>query len=624
MGLIEEKLERVTIKFAGDSGDGVQIMGNQFGNVTAISGNDFATQPDYPAEIRAPRGTLAGVSSYQIQFAAYDIYTPGDQPDVLVAFNPAALKVNLPFVKKGGIILLNEDEFTPRNMEKAQLSPEVLEGETLNEYRVYRMPISKLTREAVQDVQASHADKERCRNFFSLGVMCWLFSRPLQPIEDFLHQKFSKKPEILEANLKALKAGYNIGDTMELFHEHYQVPRAKLDPGLYRNITGAQATAYGLVVAAQKAGLPLVYTGYPITPASEVLHTLSALKQYGVVTAQAEDEIAGICMAIGASYAGKLGVTGTSGPGLALKIEALNLAVMVELPLVVFDFQRGGISTGLPTKTEQGDLLFTLFGRPSDSHVILLAPATPSDCFFTSIEAVKLAVKYMTPVVVLSDQYLVHSSEPWRVPDLDAIPSIPVKFRVKPEGFYPYMRDKHTFARPWVALGTPELEHTIGGLEKGHLEGHVSYDPENHDFMTHIRAEKVRKAIHDIPEVKVTGNREAKLVVVGWGSTYGHIRAAVEMANENGMQVAQVHLRHLNPLPPNTLATLQKFQRVLVPELNLGQLSWILRAKGVTQVEGYNRVTGKPFSVAELFDAIQDTYRALQTTPMGKFKKGAG
>jgi len=607
-----EKLDKVTVKFAGDSGDGVQIMGDQFGNTTAVVGNDFATLPDYPAEIRAPQGTTYGVSSYQIQFAAYDIYTPGDNPDVLVAFNPAALKVNLSSLKPGGIIVVNEDEFIEQNLRKAGFATNPLEDDSLSSYRVYKVPITKLTLEALKNTAIGHREKLRCKNFLALGIISWLFSRPLDPVISFLNKRFSTKPEVLEANLNALKAGYNICDTMEIFPVHYQIPPAKLEPGKYRNINGAIATAYGLIVASHKSGVPLIYSGYPITPASEVLHILSALKHHGVISIQTEDEIAAITMAIGASYAGALGVTGTSGPGLALKVESLNLAVMTELPIVVFDYQRSGISTGMPTKTEQGDLLFALFGRPSDSHIIVLAPSSPSDCFWISIEAVRLATKYMIPVLVLSEQFLVHSSEPWKLPELDKIPPIEINFRTSPDGFYPYMRDDRTLARPWVKLGTPGLEHRIGGLEKSNIYGNVSYDPENHDLMTKMRAQKVQKVVQDIPDVEVMGPADADMLVVGWGSTYGHIKAAVEMANRDGIRVAMAHLRYLNPLPKNLGDVLRKFKKVLVPELNLGQLQYVLRAKYLVDAIGYNRVTGKPFSVSGLLDFIKDEYKGLK------------
>lgn len=609
----EERLERVTVKFAGDSGDGIQVIGNQFGNITAVVGNDFATLPDFPAEIRAPQGTTFGVSSYQIQFAAYDIHTPGDKPDVLVAFNPAALKVNMSYIKPGGIVVINEDEFTEQNLKKAGFTTDPLEDDSLSSFRVYKVPITKLTLETLKDDSIGHRDKLRCKNFLALGVISWLFSRPLDPVVNFLKKRFATKPEIMEANIKALKTGYNICDTMEIFPVHYQIPPAKLEPGKYRNINGSVATAYGLIVASEKSGLPIVYASYPITPASDVLQLLSALKHHGAISIQTEDEIAAITMAIGASYTGVLGITGTSGPGLALKIEALNLAVMTELPLIVFDYQRSGISTGMPTKTEQGDLLFALFGRPSDSHVIILAPTSPADCFFTSIEAVKLATKYMTPVVVLSEQFLLHSSEPWKLPELDDIPQIKVNFRRDPEGFYPYIRDEKTLSRPWVKPGTPGLEHRIGGLEKSDVHGHISYDPENHDFMTKTRAQKIQKVLQDVPDVEVLGHPEAEILVVGWGSTYGHLKAAVELVNQDGMKLAMIQLRYINPLPKNLGDVLRTYKKVLVPELNMGQLNYVLRAKYLVDTKGYNRITGRPFNVGELVDFFKEEYKGLKT-----------
>ena len=612
MGKKLESLDKVTVKFAGDSGDGVQVMGDQFGNATAVVGNDFATLPDYPAEIRAPQGTTYGVSSYQIQFAAYDVYTPGDIPDVLVAFNPAALKVNLTSLKPGGTIIANEDEFTEQNLRKVGFSSNPLEDDSLGSFRVYRVPITRLTIESLKDEPVGHKDKERCRNFFALGMMCWLFSRPLEPSIEFLKKRFATKVQVMEANIKALKAGYNICDTMEIFPIHYQLPPAKLEPGKYRNVNGAFASACGLVVASHKSGLPLIYSGYPITPASETLEVLAALKQYGAVTIQSEDEISAITMAIGAAYSGAIGVTGTSGPGLALKTEALNLAVMTELPLIVFDFQRSGPSTGMPTKTEQTDLLFALFGRPAESPVIILAPSSPADCFWISIEAVRLATKYMTPVIVLSEQFLVHSSEPWKLPDLDKIPPIEVNFRTDPKGFYPYMRDEKTLARPWVKLGTPGLEHTLGGLEKSNIQGTISYEPENHDLMNKLRAQKIQKVAQDIPDAQIMGPADADVVVVGWGGTYGHIKAAIEMANQDGMKVAMVHLRYLNPLQKNLGDLLRRFKKVLVPELNLGQLSYVLRAKYLIDAIGYNRITGRPFYVSELLNFIKDEYKSLR------------
>ncbi|MEE2701526.1 MAG: 2-oxoacid:acceptor oxidoreductase subunit alpha [Thermodesulfobacteriota bacterium] len=602
----EREVETITVKFAGDSGDGIQITGDQFGNTTAIAGNDFATFPDFPSEIRAPLGTTYGVSSYQIQFASKDIYTPGDRPDVLVCFNPAALKVNLKTINEGGIIVVNEDEFDEKNINKAGFDSNPLDpgNKLLSGFTVHKIPITKLTLESLKDMELGHQDKLRCKNFLALGIVSWLFSRPLEPIENFLKSKFGKKPAILEANTKVLHAGFNICDTMEIFPVMYKVPPAKLEPGTYRNINGALATAYGLLTASEKINLPIVYSGYPITPASEVLHLLSALKQFDVSAIQTEDEIAAITMALGASYGGALGITGSSGPGLALKIEALNLAVMTELPLIVFDYMRSGISTGMPTKTEQGDLAMALFGRPSDSHVIVLAPSTAADCFWMSIEAVRLATKYMTPVVVLSEGFLINSSEPWKIPDLKKIPKMKSPFRKKVEGYLPYKRNKETLARDWVKVGTKGLEHTIGGLEKLNETGDVTQDAENHDLMTRLRAEKVQKVANDIPDLEIIGDKGADLLLVGWGSTLGSMKAAVEAVNQSGKKVAMINIRHLNPLPKNLSKILRQFKKIGVVELNLGQLDMIIRSKFLIDTSFLGRVTGQPIAVTELIDFI--------------------
>ena len=602
----EREVETITVKFAGDSGDGIQITGDQFGNTTAIAGNDFATFPDFPSEIRAPLGTTYGVSSYQIQFASKDIYTPGDRPDVLVCFNPAALKVNLKTINEGGIIVVNEDEFDEKNINKAGFDSNPLDpgNKLLSGFTVHKIPITKLTLESLKDMELGHQDKLRCKNFLALGIVSWLFSRPLEPIENFLKSKFGKKPAILEANTKVLHAGFNICDTMEIFPVMYKVPPAKLEPGTYRNINGALATAYGLLTASEKINLPIVYSGYPITPASEVLHLLSALKQFDVSAIQTEDEIAAITMALGASYGGALGITGSSGPGLALKIEALNLAVMTELPLIVFDYMRSGISTGMPTKTEQGDLAMALFGRPSDSHVIVLAPSTAADCFWMSIEAVRLATKYMTPVVVLSEGFLINSSEPWKIPDLKKIPKMKSPFRKKVDGYLPYKRNKETLARDWVKVGTKGLEHTIGGLEKLNETGDVTQDAENHDLMTRLRAEKVQKVANDIPDLEIIGDKGADLLLVGWGSTLGSMKAAVEAVNQSGKKVAMINIRHLNPLPKNLSKILREFKKIGVVELNLGQLDMIIRSKFLIDTSFLGRVTGQPIAVTELIDFI--------------------
>ena len=614
MAVENKELETITVKFAGDSGDGIQLTGDQFGNTTAIAGNDFATFPDFPSEIRAPLGTTYGVSSYQIQFASKDIYTPGDSPDVLVCFNPAALKVNLDAVNKGAIIVVNEDEFNDKNNKKAGFDADPLDptNKLLTDFTIHKIPITKLTLEALADMDMGHQDKLRCKNFLALGIVSWLFSRPLEPIENFLKGKFGKKPMVLQANTKVLHAGFNICDTMEIFPVMYKIPPAKLEPGLYRNINGALATAYGLLTASEKIDLPIVYAGYPITPASEVLHLLAALKQFDVSAVQTEDEIAAITMALGAAYGGSLGITGSSGPGIALKTEALNLAVMTELPLIVFDFMRSGISTGMPTKTEQGDLLLALFGRPSDSHVIVLAPSSASDCFWISIEAVRLATKYMTPVVVLSEGFLVNSSEPWKLPDIKKIPKIKSPFRKKVEGFLPYKRNKETLARDWVKVGTEGLEHTIGGLEKTDETGGITQDPENHDLMTRLRAEKVQKVINDIPEIEVLGEKDADLLVVGWGSSLGSMRAAVEAVNQTGKKVAMINVRYLNPLPKNFAAVLRCYKKVAVVELNLGQLNMIIRSKYLIDTSFLGRVTGQPVAVNELIDFITKELEMLK------------
>mgnify|MGYP001161324539 FL=1 len=608
------EVDTITVKFAGDSGDGIQLTGDQFGNTTAIAGNDFATFPDFPSEIRAPLGTTYGVSSYQIQFAAKDIYTPGDTPEVLVCFNPAALKVNIGIVNKGGLIIVNEDEFTDKNLKKAgfETNPLDPDDDTLRDYRVHKIKITTLTLESLSEMEMGHADKLRCKNFLALGVVSWLFSRPLEPIENFLKSKFGKKPQILEANMKVLHAGFNICDTMEIFPIMYKVPPAKLEPGTYRNINGALATSYGLLAAAEKIELPIVFSGYPITPASEILHTLAALKQFNVAAIQTEDEIAAVTMALGAAYGGSLGITGSSGPGLALKVEAINLAVMTELPLIIFDFMRSGISTGMPTKTEQGDLLMSLFGRPSDSHLIVLAPSSAQDCFWISVEAVRLATKYMTPVIVLSEGFLINSSEPWKIPNLDDIPEMKSEFRTDPEGYLPYKRNKETLARDWVRIGTPGLEHTIGGLEKTNETGQITQDPENHDLMTRLRYEKTQKVANDIPELEIMGDKDADLLLVGWGSTLGSMRASMEAVASQGKKVAMINIRHLNPLPKNLGDILRSFKKVAVIELNLGHLNMLIRSKFLIDTAFLGRVTGQPIAVTEMIDFINKELETIK------------
>lgn len=600
----KEKLDRITIRLAGDSGDGIQLTGGQFTNTTALAGNDLATFPDFPAEIRAPAGTLPGVSGFQIQFSSEDIHTPGDRPDVLVAFNPAALKVNLKDLPQNGVLIVNTDEFGDVDLRKAGYTKNPLEDGSLDKWRLYKIPITTLTVRALDQNPLTHKEKERCKNFFSIGLMAWLYSRPTEQLIKDIQKKFAKKPEIADANVRALNAGYNYADTTEIFQVQYEVPPAKLPPGKYRNISGNVALALGLIAASKKCGLPLLYAGYPITPASDILHELSMYKNFGVITFQAEDEIAAACAAIGGSFAGVLGVTGSAGPGISLKSEAVNLAVMTELPLIIVDVQRGGPSTGLPTKTEQADIYQTMFGRNSDSPVAIVAPQTPADCFDICLWAARIALTYMTPVYILSDGYLANGSEPWLLPDLSKIPSIPVKFQTETEGFHPYLRDERTLGRVWTKPGTPGLEHRIGGIEKSHIYGHVSYDPDNHDFMTKLRHQKIARIAQDLPPLEVIGPKDAKLLVLGWGGTYGHIRAAVEECQKRGWPVARAHTRFINPFPSNLGEVVSRFDRVLIPELNTGQLRMLVRSKFLVDAAGLNKVAGQPFKVVEIIEAI--------------------
>jgi 2-oxoglutarate ferredoxin oxidoreductase subunit alpha len=595
-----QELDRVTIRFAGDSGDGMQLTGTQFTRTAAIFGNDISTFPDYPAEIRAPAGSLPGVSGFQISFSSSDIHTPGDRPDVLVAMNPAALKANLGDVPSGGVIIVNGDAFTPQNLQKAAYADNPLTDGSLRGYILYQVPISTLNTASAAGLDLTSKQIDLTKNFFTLGLVFWLYERSMDPTLRWIDQKFKARPAIAEANRRALKAGYAFGETTELFQTHYRVRPATLAPGTYRNLTGNEATALGNLAAAKLAGRELFYASYPITPASDILHELSGYKNFGVKTYQAEDEIAAMGAAIGASYGGSLGLTGTSGPGLALKSEALNLAVMTELPVVVVDVQRGGPSTGLPTKTEQGDLLQALFGRNGESPMPVLAPATPGECFDYAIEAWRIALKYMTPVVVLTDGYLANGAEPWRVPDVSDLPGIGRPNHTDPATFHPYQRDPDTLARPWAVPGTPGLEHRIGGLEKADVGGNVSYDPDNHHRMTMLRAQKVAGIADDIPDLQVFGPSEGDLLVLGWGSTYGAIRSAVEDLIADGRPVAHAHLRHLNPLPNNTEAVLRSYRTVVVPELNLGQLAFVLRARFLIDVRGFHLVRGKPFKISEI------------------------
>jgi 2-oxoglutarate/2-oxoacid ferredoxin oxidoreductase subunit alpha len=594
------ELDRVTIRFAGDSGDGMQLTGTQFTRTTAVFGNDISTLPDYPAEIRAPAGTLGGVSGFQISFSSGDIHTPGDAPDVLVAMNPAALAANAGDVVPGGAIIVNGDAFTPANLAKAGYAGNPLTDGSLSAYSVFEIPISKLNAGALEGLDMTAKQIDLTKNFFALGVMFWLFERSMEPTLRWIEQKFGKRPIVAEANRRALQAGYAFGETTEIFHTRYVVPAAHLAPGTYRNLTGNEGTALGFVVAARLAERPLVYASYPITPASDILHQLSTYKHYGVKTFQAEDEIAAIGAALGASYGGALGATGTSGPGMALKAEMLGLAVMVELPLVVVNVQRGGPSTGLPTKTEQADLLQAIFGRNGEAPLPVVAPASPAECFAMAIEAWRLALKYMTPVVFLSDAFLANGTEPWRVPDLADLPDLHVAEPDPAVAFYPYQRDETTLARPWAVPGSPGREHRIGGLEKLDVLGTVSYDADNHHRMTLLRAEKIARIAADIPPLEVFGPAEGDLLILGWGGTYGAIRSAVERLQARGKRVAHAHLRHLHPFPSNTGDVLRSYRTVLVPELNLGQLRTIVRAEFLVDAIGFNLVRGKPFAIGEI------------------------
>jgi 2-oxoglutarate/2-oxoacid ferredoxin oxidoreductase subunit alpha len=602
-----EELETVTIRFAGDSGDGMQVTGSQFTSTSAIIGNDISTLPDFPAEIRAPAGSLPGVSGYQLNFSSRDIRTPGDEPNVLVAMNPAALKVNLRDLERGGILVVNTDEFVESNLKKAGYATNPLEDGSLSGYRVFKVPITSNTLKALETVKLPHKQLERCKNFYSLGLMYWLYDRPMEPTVKWIDEKFGvKSADIAEANKLALRAGYNYADTTEIFTSHYHVGKAQIKPGKYRNITGNEATAIGFITAAQLAGRPLFYGSYPITPASDILHELSKHKNFGVKTFQAEDEIAAIGAAIGAAFAGSIGLTGTSGPGVALKSEFINLAVMTELPVVIIDVQRGGPSTGLPTKTEQADLLQVMFGRNGESPVAIVAPATPADCFQMAIEAVRIATQYMVPTFYLSDGYLGNGSEPWEIPAVESLPDLTVKFRTEVEGFFPYLRDEETLARPWAIPGTPGLEHRIGGIEKQHITGNVNYDPDNHDFMVRLRAEKVERIANSIPPVEVFGAPEGKVLLLGWGGTYGAITTAAEQLRAEGASVSSAHLRYLNPFPKNLGDVLSRFETVIIPELNLGQLALLVRAKYLVDAVSYSKVKGKPFKVSEIVGKVKE------------------
>ena len=599
--------DRVVVRFAGDSGDGMQLTGDRFTNATAILGNDLATLPDFPAEIRAPAGTLAGVSAFQIHFASRDIVTPGDAPNVLVAMNPAALKANIRDLEKGGTLILNEDAFLQRNLEKANYSSNPLEDGSLDGYQVYKVPMTSITLRATESIDINKKEAERAKNMFALGLLSWMYSRPTEVTIRWLEKKFAGKQAILDANLAAFKAGYNFGETTELFAHHYEVKRAPAEPGIYRNVSGNTALAWGLIAASVRSGLSIFYSSYPITPASELLHELSRHKNFGVRTLQAEDEIAAAGAALGSAFAGHLGITGTSGPGLDLKQETLGLAVTLELPMVIVDVQRAGPSTGMPTKTEAADLLAAMFGRHGESPIPIVASHTPGSCFDTAIEAVRIAVKYRTPVILLSDTFLTNSSEPWRLPDVDALPEIDPHFATQvnhDDGFMPYLRDDN-LARPWAVPGTPGLQHRVGGLEKEDVTGNISYEGTNHERMTHLRAAKVQKIADDIPPLPVDDpDSDATLLVLGWGSSYGAIIAGARRARDRGLKVATAHLTHLNPLPSNIEEVLRRYPRVLLPEMNLGQLAMILRARFLIDVESFTKVQGQPIHAHEVEDEI--------------------
>ena len=591
-----EALADAVIRFAGDSGDGMQLTGSQFTNTSAFFGNDLSTLPDFPAEIRAPTGTLPGVSAFQVRIASHEIHTPGDAPDVLVAMNPAALKAHIADLVPNGAIIVNLDEFNERNLKKAGYEENPLENNSLAGYRVYKANVTTMTRKTLEDSGLDNKTMDRSRNLFTLGMVYWLFSRPMETTIDWLHEKFASRPEIAEANVKALKAGWNFCDITQVFQTRYEVEPADLEAGTYRNIHGNSALALGLVAASRRSGLPLFLGAYPITPASDVLHELANYKNYGVTTLQAEDEIAAVCSAIGAAFGGALAVTASSGPGIALKGEAIGLALTVELPLVICNIQRGGPSTGLPTKTEQSDLLLAFFGRNGEAPIPILAAASPADCFDIALEAAHIAVKYMVPVMLLSDGYIANGSEP----DLRS------DYRTDPEGFYPYLRDE-SLSRPWAIPGTPGLEHRIGGLEKEDGSGDVSYDPKNHEHMVHRRADKVARVVADIPPLEVHGDADGgDLLVIGWGSTLGSITGAVNEARRRGLKVSRTHLRHLNPFPANLGEILDRFEKVLLPEMNLGQLALLLRAAYLKDIISYTKVQGKPFFRHEIISKIEE------------------
>ena len=604
------EVDRVVIRFAGDSGDGMQLTGDRFTAEAVALGNDVATLPDFPAEIRAPAGTLPGVSSFQLHFADHEITTPGDTPQVLVAMNPAALRANLPAVPKGGTLIVDTADFTARNLSKAGYEANPLEDGSLESYRVHALDLTGMTQTALADFGLTRKQSSRAKNMFALGLVSWLYHRPVAGTEAFLASKFASSATIRDANIAALRAGWNFGETTEEFDSAYQVASARPRPGTYRTITGNLALSYGLIAAARSANLPLFLGSYPITPASDILHELSRHKTLGVRTFQAEDEIAGVGAALGAAFGGALGVTTTSGPGIALKSETIGLAVALELPLVVIDVQRGGPSTGLPTKTEQSDLLQAMFGRNGESPVPIVAAASPSDCFDVALEAVRIATTYRTPVFLLSDGYLANGSEPWRVPDVEALPDLSVEFATDPDGFAPYARDPRTLARPWAVPGTPGLEHRIGGLEKADVTGTISYDPDNHDRMVRLRQAKVDRVADSMPPMEVDDpDGDACVLVLGWGSTYGLIHSAVEQVRRAGRSVARTHLRYLNPFPNDLGDVLSRYEKVLIPEMNLGQLAMLVRARYLVDARSITQVRGLPFRTDELVSAIEELCR---------------
>jgi len=597
-------LDQVTIRFAGDSGDGMQLTGDRFTMDTASLGNDLSTLPNFPAEIRAPQGTVHGISSFQLHFADHHVQTPGDAPDVLVAMNPAALKANIKELKRGATIIVDKDEFTTRNLSKVGYATNPLEDGSLESYKIHAVGLTSLTVAALSELSLTRKEAERSKNMFALGLLTWMYHRPTESTENFLKAKFATKPEILAANLLAYKTGWNYGETTEDFAVSYDIGKAKMPAGKYRNISGNTAMAYGLIAASQRSGLQLFLGSYPITPASDILHELSKHKKFGVITFQAEDEIAAVGSALGASYGGALGITTTSGPGVALKSEMIGLGVMLELPLIIIDVQRGGPSTGLPTKTEQADLLQVMFGRNGESPAVVLAPSHASDCFAIAIEAARIATTYRVPVFILSDGYIANGSEPWMIPDIDSLPDLHVEFAKTQENFMPYLRDPKTLARPWAIPGTKGIEHRIGGLEKADKTGEISYDPANHDFMVRTRAAKV--AGIEVADLEIDDpSGEAELLVLGWGSTYGPIASAIEVLRASGEKVAQTHLRHLNPFPKNLGEILQKYPKVMVPEMNLGQLAMLLRSQFLKDVISLNQVRGLPFTTAEIADSIK-------------------